>query len=308
MPWTEECTFSGPQGGFRPLWLPPVDPLPTEDHGSGSGHKVPWAVPEGGWAAGGRLCQRHRLLSSCPDHRFPALGPSGRPAHFPLPLNCFLGVTPGTGSLVGKALGSGLAAHSGECEPGWRGRGAGPHEAEHWGAQLVAHSGECEPGWGDREQDLMRLSGGEPQVRLVQALVRTRVSLPEPRRGRTHIISSWLDGARLPRHFHHIRLFATPRTAAHQAPLSMGCSRQGDWSRLPCPPAGGLPDPGRSPRLEPPALAGGPFTTTATREAQVHRVLGNIWRESDLSQTLRGCRRPRHAVSFHVEHGHAWTE
>ena len=34
----------------------------------------------------------------------------------------------------------------------------------------------------------------------------------------------------------------TPRTAAHQAPLSMGFSRQEDWSGLPCPPAGGLPD------------------------------------------------------------------
>ena len=39
----------------------------------------------------------------------------------------------------------------------------------------------------------------------------------------------------------------TPRTAAHQAPLSMGFSRQEDWSGLPCPPAGGLPDLGIQP-------------------------------------------------------------
>ena len=30
---------------------------------------------------------------------------------------------------------------------------------------------------------------------------------------------------------------------AHQASLSMGFSRQEDWSGLPCPPPGGLPDP-----------------------------------------------------------------
>ena len=31
---------------------------------------------------------------------------------------------------------------------------------------------------------------------------------------------------------------------AHQAPQSMGLSRQEYWSRLPCPPPGDLPDPG----------------------------------------------------------------
>ena len=37
------------------------------------------------------------------------------------------------------------------------------------------------------------------------------------------------------------------RTAAHQAPLSMGFSRQEYWSRLPCPPPGNLPEPGIEP-------------------------------------------------------------
>ena len=36
----------------------------------------------------------------------------------------------------------------------------------------------------------------------------------------------------------HIRLFATPRTAAHQAPLSMGFSRREYWSGLPFPSQG----------------------------------------------------------------------
>ena len=33
----------------------------------------------------------------------------------------------------------------------------------------------------------------------------------------------------------HVQLFVTPCTEAHQAPLSMGFSRQEDWSELPFP-------------------------------------------------------------------------
>ena len=42
--------------------------------------------------------------------------------------------------------------------------------------------------------------------------------------------------------------FAILRTVAHQAPLSMGFSRQENWSGLPCPPPGDLPDPGTKPQ------------------------------------------------------------
>jgi len=41
---------------------------------------------------------------------------------------------------------------------------------------------------------------------------------------------------------------ATPRTAAHQGPLSMGFSRQEYWTGVPCPSPGDLPDPGIEPR------------------------------------------------------------
>ena len=55
---------------------------------------------------------------------------------------------------------------------------------------------------------------------------------------------------------------ATPRTVAHQAPLSMGFSRQEYWSGLPLPSPGDLSDPGIEPAsLVSPALAGGFFTT-----------------------------------------------
>ena len=40
---------------------------------------------------------------------------------------------------------------------------------------------------------------------------------------------------------------ATPWTAAHQAPLSMGFSWQEHWNVLPCPSPGDLPDPGIKP-------------------------------------------------------------
>ena len=56
-------------------------------------------------------------------------------------------------------------------------------------------------------------------------------------------------------------LFATPWTAAHQAPPSMGFSRQEHWSGLPLPSPGNLPDPGlkpRSPALQADALTSEP--------------------------------------------------
>ena len=59
----------------------------------------------------------------------------------------------------------------------------------------------------------------------------------------------------------HVWLFATPWTVAHQAPPSMGSSRQEYWSGLPFPSPGDLPDPGiepRSPALEADALTSEP--------------------------------------------------
>ena len=54
----------------------------------------------------------------------------------------------------------------------------------------------------------------------------------------------------------------TPRTAAHQAPLPMGLSRQDYWSGLTLRPPGDLPDPGIKPiSFVSPALADGFFTT-----------------------------------------------
>ena len=45
-----------------------------------------------------------------------------------------------------------------------------------------------------------------------------------------------------------VRLFATPWTAAYQAPPSMGFSRQEYWSRVPSPSPEDLPNLGMEPR------------------------------------------------------------
>ena len=47
----------------------------------------------------------------------------------------------------------------------------------------------------------------------------------------------------------HVQLFATPWTRAHQAPLSMGISRQEYWSGLPFPPPGDLHNRRSNPHL-----------------------------------------------------------
>ena len=66
-----------------------------------------------------------------------------------------------------------------------------------------------------------------------------------------------------------VQLLVTPRTAARQAPLFMGFSRQEYWSEVPCPPPGDLPHPGIEP-VSPlsPASAGRFFTTSITWKAQ----------------------------------------
>ena len=73
-----------------------------------------------------------------------------------------------------------------------------------------------------------------------------------------------------------VRLFVTPWTAAPQAPLSMGFSRQEYWSGLQFPSPGALPDTGIKPTSRTsPALAGEFFTTSATWEARGVREPGS---------------------------------
>ena len=116
-----------------------------------------------------------------------------------------------------------------------------------------------------------------------------------------------------------VKLFVTPWTLAHQAPLYTGFSRQEHWSGLPCPPPGDLPNPGIKPRslllqvdslpselLEKPPNTGvgslsflqGIFLTQESNQGFLHfswilyqlsyqgrpirEVLVSIWRESEI--------------------------
>ena len=79
----------------------------------------------------------------------------------------------------------------------------------------------------------------------------------------------------------HVQLSATPRTGAHQAPLSMEFSRQEYWSGLPFPTLKDLHDAEIKPMsLVSPALTGG-FFTTVPPEKPVTNVpnyyKGNNW-------------------------------
>ena len=67
----------------------------------------------------------------------------------------------------------------------------------------------------------------------------------------------------------------------------MGFSRQEYWSGLPCPPPGNLPDPGIEP-LSPvsPALAGGFFTTSTTREAPIQSITAAAAKSLQSHRTL----------------------
>ena len=65
----------------------------------------------------------------------------------------------------------------------------------------------------------------------------------------------------------HVRLFGTPWTVAHQAPLSMEFSRQEYWSGLPFYSPGDLPDPGIEPVSSSSCIAGRFFTLWAVGEA-----------------------------------------
>ena len=85
-------------------------------------------------------------------------------------------------------------------------------------------------------------------------------------------------------HFSCIWLFVTPWTVAHQAPLSMGLSRQVYWSGSPFPSPGHLPDwgiePG-SPALQSDSLPSEPpgklLRAKRTDHGQEKKWRGSLW-------------------------------
>ena len=125
---------------------------------------------------------------------------------------------------------------------------------------------------------------GSSQLRLdCQCSCQCSCSTRQDAEGGTRLaISAWAQGKlawvteRLPQTCPHlpfqiacipsrVQLCVTLRTVAHQAPLSVGFSRQEYWSGLPFPYPEDLPDPGIDPvSLTSLAFAGEFFTTRAT--------------------------------------------
>ena len=110
------------------------------------------------------------------------------------------------------------------------------------------------------------------------------------------------------------QLFATPWSVAHQAPLSMGFSRQEYWSGLPFPSLGDLPDLGiepRSPSLQADTLASELPGKTPTivwpqinsrKVTQLHPSTGN-WIKDLLGMALPIRTRPNFSISQSLPSG-----
>ena len=86
----------------------------------------------------------------------------------------------------------------------------------------------------------------------------------------------------------HVRGFAAPWTVAYQVPPSMRFSRQENWSGLPFPSPGDLPDPGIEPRS--PALSADALPSEPPGES--------LWR-TEVTQS---------ACSYPPRYEHRWTE
>ena len=91
----------------------------------------------------------------------------------------------------------------------------------------------------------------------------------------------------------HVLLFATPWTIAHKALLSIGFSMQ-EYSGLPFPSPGNLPNPGINPIS--PALAGGFFITETLGKPSLIRQ----------RCTKLRCPQTAYAMSLMPHHGAMW--
>ena len=119
-------------------------------------------------------------------------------------------------------------------------------------------------------------------------------------------------------HFSCVRLFATLWTVAHQAPLSMGFSRQEYWSGLPCPPPGDLLNPGikavslMSPALQADSLPLAPPELKWQSKVPVWLCmficsLGVPWGRLTLGSPLTCCRQLLQPIMLHRPRvGRAW--
>ena len=99
----------------------------------------------------------------------------------------------------------------------------------------------------------------------------------------------------------HVRLFVTPRTVAHQAPLSMGILQARIVQWLAYPPPGYLPNPGfkpRSPALQADSLLSEPSGKPKNAGVGCHALLQGIFATQGLNPSLPHCRQILYHVSY----------
>ena len=95
-----------------------------------------------------------------------------------------------------------------------------------------------------------------------------------------------------------------PWTVAHQAPLSMGFSRQEYWSEPPCCSPRDLPNPGikpRSPALQADSLPSEPLGKPKNTGVGSLSLLQKIFLTEELNQGLLHCRWILYRLSYHPE-------
>ena len=106
--------------------------------------------------------------------------------------------------------------------------------------------------------------------------------------------------------------FVTPWAVAHKAPLSMEFSRQENWSGLPCPLPGDLPDPGfKLASLVSPALTGGFTLPLSVQFISVTQSCRTLWdpmncSTPDLEKTLESFLDCKEIEPIHPKGDQSW--
>ena len=99
--------------------------------------------------------------------------------------------------------------------------------------------------------------------------------------------------------YNGVRLFVTPWTVAHQAPPSMGFSKQEYWSGLPLPPPGDLPGPGIEPRS--PALQADTLTSEPPGKpngSRIYWLSKHLHFEMTVDTQIQNCQDQTHYPLF----------
>ena len=135
------------------------------------------------------------------------------------------------------------------------------------------------------------------------------LNIPQLMKGQTKCGKSIQWGIAVFRRFNHVCL-CSPRTVAHQVPLSMEFSRQVYWSGLPCPPPRDFPNPGiesRSPALQADSLPAEPQGRPENTGVDSLSHLQRIFPTQESNWVLLHCRRILYQLSYQGNPPHCYA-